>query len=132
MPDFPRSAHGTTVEPPIMDPPTRGQPLCKDTGYGTDWDYPSAYYSDSNLPPEDSLQAKDKISAPKVSFIRRLHCNVHALYVHVPITCCNHTRIHSCECACTQKMFYGSLVWLGHARLDLRSKVRQAKFLFFS
>ena len=28
----------------------------------------------SNLPPKDNLRKEDKISAPKVSFIRRFHC----------------------------------------------------------
>ena len=28
-----------------------------------------------NLPPKDNLQKEDKSSAPKVSFIRRLHCS---------------------------------------------------------
>ena len=35
----------------------------------------STYCNDSNLPPEDSLQIEDKNRAPKVSFIRRLHCS---------------------------------------------------------
>jgi len=30
-----------------------------------------------NLPPKDNLREEDKSSAPKVSFIRRFHCNTH-------------------------------------------------------
>ena len=58
-----------------MDPPTRGQPLYK--GHGL-WHQLkllySTYCNDSNLPPEDCLQTKDKSGTPKVSFIGRLHC----------------------------------------------------------
>ena len=72
-----------TVEPLIMDPPTRGQPLCKGhwLRHRSGLLY-SAYYSGSHLPPEDSLHIKDKISAPKVSFIRRLRC-ISRGYIHV-------------------------------------------------
>ena len=69
-----------TVEPPIMDPPTRGQPLYKGhyiaiiLYYGTDRHYSSAYNSDLNLPERTASQLRTIAPAPKVSFIQRLHC----------------------------------------------------------
>ncbi len=48
-----------------MDPPTRGQPL-----HGTICILLVLF----NLPPKDTLSIKDKVSAPKVFFIRRLYC----------------------------------------------------------
>ncbi len=60
-----------TVEPPIMDPPTRGQPLIRDTLHGTI----CILLVLVNLPPKDSLSIKDEVSAPKVPFIRRLYCS---------------------------------------------------------
>ena len=47
----------------------------KDTGYGTDRDYSSAYYSDLNLPPEDSLQIKDNLKS----------CSQSVLYWEAPL-----------------------------------------------
>ena len=45
---------------------------------------------DSNLPPEDNLRKEDKSSAPKVSFIRRLHCSIFIfLSKHVKLVCIN-------------------------------------------
>ncbi len=61
-----------TVEPPIMDPPTRGQPLIRDTLHGTICILLVLF----NLPPKDSLRIKDSVSARKVSFIRRLYCTI--------------------------------------------------------
>ncbi len=46
-----------------MDPPTRGQPLIRDTLHGTI----SILLVLFNLPPKDSLSIKDKVFAPKVS-----------------------------------------------------------------
>ncbi len=62
-----------TVEPPIMDPPTRatrGQTLMRDTLHGTICILLVLF----KLPPKDSLFIKDSVSAPKVSFIQRLYC----------------------------------------------------------
>ena len=60
--------------------------------------YYSAYNSDSNLPPEDSLQIKDKSPAPKVSFIRRLHCNtcttVNGVHIGLKIQISSSRLIH--------------------------------------
>ncbi len=53
-----------------MDPPTRAQPLIRDTLHGTICILLVLF----NLPPKDSLSIKDKVSAPKVSFIQRLYC----------------------------------------------------------
>ncbi len=56
-----------------MDPPTRGQPLIRDTLHGTICILLVLF----NLPPKDSLSIKDKVSAPKVSFILRLNCRAY-------------------------------------------------------
>ncbi len=59
------------MEPPIMDPPTRGQPLIWDTLHGTICIL-LVLFNLHQL--KDSLSIKDKVSALKVSFIQRLYC----------------------------------------------------------
>ncbi len=70
------------VEPPIMDSPNRGQPLIRDTLHGTVCILLVLF----NLPPKDSPSIKDKVSAPKVSFIRRLYC-ISILHFSYSVTC---------------------------------------------
>ena len=59
-----------TVEPPIKDPPSKGQPPNNGHKLGTKHMAVVLF----SLRAKDNLCIKDKEAAPKVSFIQRLHC----------------------------------------------------------
>ena len=78
---IPLLIHNYTVEPPIKDPPKKGQCIkylsTKDTSFVPKIHFPYKLYI-GKPPKEDNLSTKDKTCriyiGPKVSFVRRFHC----------------------------------------------------------
>ncbi len=76
------------MEPPIKDPPRKGQPHYKAHSSG-----PLSY--SSSTPRKDNLSTEDKVADPRVSFIQRFHCTIITIHVDVKLLIIHNHRTRS-------------------------------------